>query len=165
MFKFYNICMLFRKNFTSPEWQTLQSSLIFTTKYISLSQKSLIGDFQEKISASYVLTKYAEDYPDTFLKSLSDYSNYKSPINLDDLDDSLAVESPTLQSIKESKYILKNYDQESLGIYINLIRDLCVETAEISGSVNSDEVESVNKIIEELNKPVDEIDIGYKYQL
>ncbi len=157
--------MLFRKDFTTPEWQTLQSSLIFTTKYISLSQKSLIGDFQEKINASYVLNKYAQDYPDTFLRSLSDYSNYKSPINLDNLEDALAIEPPTLQSIKESKYILKNYDQESFNIYMNLIRDLCIETAEISGSVDSSEVESVNRIIEELNKQVEEIEIGYKYQL
>lgn len=157
--------MLYRQNFTTPEWQTLQSSLIFTAKYISLSQKSLIGDFYEKINASYVLKKYTETYLDTFLTSLADYSEYKFPIDIDQLDQPEAIEPPTIQSIKESKIILSKYDTESLEIYKKLIRDLAIETAEISGDVNESEVNCVNIIVEELNKPVEETKIGYKYQL
>lgn len=137
--------MTSRQNYTTPEWQTLQTAIIGTIRYVMLAETGLFNDLKDKIIANETMHNFVKEANSELLKELIDFDGFKWPIPSYGIEDSDAIEPTVLTSISKSVEILNNHDPENALLFKNLILALAHHTAN-NDSINEVENEQYSKV-------------------
>ena len=142
--------MTSRPDFTTPEWQTLQTAVISTIYYLTLSDPNFIEDFVDKHIANKALDQYKDQTQSVFINDLVNLKHYKWQIPKYGRQDASALEPTVVQSINEAITKLNQHDQTVLPLFKNLILALAHKIA-VYNNASTQENYHYNKIVEIFN--------------
>ena len=145
--------MLTRSNFSSPEWYTLQTVIIGTIKYVSMSSPHFYGDLKESIIAKQSLKEFAKTNNSNFIDELADFNNHKSVIPEHKDDDARSLEAPLMSKLSESIEIIKKRDPAMATLFKNLILKLAYDVARGRIKISNEENQAIRKIAIALETP------------
>lgn len=150
--------MIGRNDFTTPQWQEMQTAIIGTIQYMTLVSPHFYGDIKDRLVAKKTLEDYIQDTGSNFLKELAEFDDYKSPIP-DYADDSAeGQETIVLHSITNSVASIKKLDPNSAMLFKNLILKLAHDTATARIQISPAENIAFQKIAQALEtEPTPEV--------
>lgn len=149
--------MIGRRNFSAPQWRDMQTSIIGTIRYMSLSSSGFFGNIKEEHVANKELKKYSEKLNSSFINELINFDGYKSPFEEHITDGTEGLEAPLLRKITNSVYVINQQDPESAVIFKNLILHLAYTVADAENEITPIENTNYAKIANALEaKPIPE---------
>lgn len=146
-----------RADFTAPEWRYIQTAIIGTVDYVSLSDENFFGDIKEKWDSKKIIKKYAEENESLFIEELMDLDNYYSPLPKFTRDNSREMEPQILRYISKAVDAIEKRDPSFVPEFKRLITELAQTTAESYQGINKTEASAVKKVINALNTKPDSV--------
>jgi hypothetical protein len=140
--------MLKRTDFTTPEWQELQTAILGTIRYITLASPNFFGDIKEQIIAKKAIENFATSSNSNFINELADFNDFKSyslpNINKLSADE---LETPVLMAIAKSKEAIAKRDDDSAVMFVNLIKKIAHDVASAHEKMSNAEQNAYTKVI------------------
>jgi hypothetical protein len=145
--------MTTRADYSTPEWNTLQTAILGCAFYIRKLAPNFIDGWRAERAAISVIDDEETYEQDVFFEQLCDTAGYKTriPDYLPRTPD--VMEVPILQAIAESINILQAKDPQRIAMFKSLIEHIASVAAESDTEVSPEEQHAVNKIREALNNP------------
>ena len=143
--------MTSRKDFTYPEWNTLQAAVVGTSFYIRKLTPGFFDQLRVKYSANKFLDELEESQPDPFFKQLLNVDGFKSRVPKFVPRSAGGIEVPVLQAIDASLEILSKKDPSKIESFEKLILEIAHSTADSIDGISPQESRAINEIIEVLN--------------
>jgi hypothetical protein len=143
-----------RPDYTTPEWNTLQSAVAGAGLYIVEFAPNFFENWREKRIADGVISNEEKYINDPFFKELCDLKDFKFDL-IKGLQrkDVGAIEAPILLSIAESIHILADKDPAKLPIFKHLIAHIAAVTANSINDISPTERQALDKINQALEAP------------
>lgn len=138
--------MIGRESFTTPEWVNIQTAVLGTIEYVSMSTKNCYGDAKEKFFAKKEIAKFANEFDSLFVSNLADFSNYRSPLPPHADDDYKSIEAPVVQAIATSVESINNRSPETAETFKKLILHLAEEVGATYKTTSTPEKEAIENI-------------------
>ncbi|MCA9342995.1 hypothetical protein KC950_03230 [Candidatus Saccharibacteria bacterium] len=145
--------MIGRASFTAPEWNTIQTAILGTIEYVSMSTTNTFGDIKEQVLAKREISKFADEFDSIFVKELSDFSNYKSPLPPHADNDFKSIETPLMQLISSSVESIQQRYPETAETFKKLIVHLAEEVSHTYKTASQPEKDAIDKIKHALESP------------
>lgn len=145
--------MIGRESFTTPEWVTIQTAVLGTIEYVSMSTTNTFGDIKEQVLAKREISKFADRFDSLFVENLSDFSNYKSPLPPHADDDYASIEAPLMQTISTSVESIKKRSPETAETFKKLIVHLAEEVSKTFKTTSLPEKKAIENIKNALESP------------
>lgn len=136
----------FRAEYTTPEWQTLQTAIIGTGFYIHKLSPNFLEAWRTKRAANDVIDDAEDDHTDEFFRELCDTDDFKSKIPKHLPRDAAVIEVPVLQAISHSLHILAAKDASKVEPFKQLIREIAYSAADEANEVSASERAAITKI-------------------
>lgn len=148
----YNLAMnTSRADYTSPEWNTLQTAVIGTGFYIRKLTPNLFEGWKAKKVAESIIDETEEKSSDAFFRQLCDEQDFKSLVPRYLPRDFGTMEVPVLQAIDASIDILTAKDPAKLNDFKNLILYIAEATADSVHGTSHKEEQAIENIRQVLN--------------
>ncbi len=138
-----------RADFTAPEWRYIQTAIVETINYVSLSSPGFFSGIKEKHNAKKIIEDSATTQDTFFIEEVTNFDNFNSPIPRFARDDANEVESQVLRYITKAVDAIRKRDI-NVPVFKSFIIDLAKGTAEAYRGVSDSENTAVNKIIQAL---------------
>lgn len=144
--------MLRREDFTTPEWQQLQTAVLATIEYVTLKSPHIYGDYVDRHRAKQSIHQYKDKQDSELIRDLTDFDDYKSPIPEHATKTADSIEGPTLRSLTESVAMIRQRDARAVALFKNLILKIAYNTAKARIRISPAENEALIKISLALEK-------------
>ncbi len=145
--------MIGRESFTTPEWVNIQTAVLGTIEYVSMSTTNTFGDIKEQVLARREISKFADEFDSLFVEDLSDFSNYKTPLPPHADDDYASIEAPLMHAISTSVESIKKRSPETAETFKKLIVHLAEEVSHTFKTASPPEKKAIENINNALESP------------
>lgn len=144
-----------RADYTSPEWNTLQSAVAGSGLYIVELAPNYFDSWREKRIADGVIDNEEKYIHDPFFKELCDLKDFSFDLvnHLPRNKDAGVIEAPILEAIAESITILTEKDPAKVPIFKHLIAHIAAVTANSIHNISPSEQQALTKINIALDEP------------
>lgn len=143
--------MIGRENFTTPEWQDMQTAILESSRYIILAHPAFFEDLKDSLATKQLIKEFAKTSNSEFIKEVVDFSDYKSPIPKFALNSSEALEPPVLRSITDSVAVINKQDPTSAILFKNLISEIANNVISSNSKISPLESTAYQKVISALD--------------
>ncbi len=138
--------MIGRADFTTPEWQQLQTAVLGTVEYVTMKSPHIYGDYVDRFHAQQTIKDYRDKNDSLFIKELTDFDDYKSPIPEHATKTAESIEGPTLRALTKSVAMIRQRDESAAALFKNLILKIAYRTAKARIRISPAENEALTKI-------------------
>lgn len=129
--------MIGRKDFTTPEWQDMQASILGTIKYVVDYNSEFLIDIKEQIVGHHEIKEFVKSSDSIFLKELTDFKDYKDPFPKYVEDGTEGIEAALLPKITNSVIAINKRDQNCALLFKDLILNITYKTAGIKNQADA----------------------------
>lgn len=140
-----------RKNYTYPEWNTLQAAIVGVGFYVRKLAPNTFDSWRARRAAEHIVDEIEDDHDDEFFRQLCDTDDFKSYLPKHVPRDAGAIESYVLQAIEAAVHILEQKDPSKLRSFKELLLEIAHETADEVDDISPAERHAINKITKVLN--------------
>ena len=140
-----------RKDYSYPEWNTLQSAVLGTAEYIMKLSPGFFEELKIKYTVNKMLNDLENEESNIFFKQLFNFKGFKSRVPKYVPRDAGGIEVPVLQAIDASIEILSKKDPSLIEPFERLILEIANVTADAADGISPQESRAINEIIEVLN--------------
>lgn len=121
--------MTSRQDFTTPEWQSLQTAIMATIYYLTFGKKGFFDDIEDKLISHKTLNQYSNQTQSLFIKDLVNLTDYKWSIPKYGRQNADTLEPTVLKSIADSLSIINQHDKTVIPDFKNLLLTLAYNIA------------------------------------
>lgn len=145
--------MISRGEFSTPEWNTIQTAVIGTIKYVSMSTTNYFGDKKEYFFAKREIKRFADEFDSVFINDLSDFSSYKSPLPAHADNDFKSIEVPVRQSIALAIEAISKRSPETAETFKQLLIHLAENVSTTYKTASPPEIAAIETIKQAILTP------------